>query len=127
MKTKKIILSILLVLSILLSGCSTESASNEDVTTLKKTLLESASSYSKEYFQKELILEDFDISLAEEISDNSFDDLKDTSTKNPIYLSGLFKNEPKDITSFLLIYQDGKIIKFGIETLEKEMTFAELK
>lgn len=127
MKTKKIILSILLVLSILLSGCGAESASNEDVTKLKKTLLESASSYSKEYFQKELILEDFDISLAEEVSENSFEDLKDISTKNPIYLSGLFKNEPKDITSFLLIYQDGKIIKFGIETLEKEMTFAELK
>lgn len=110
-----------------LSGCSKvlpkEDSSIKD---LKEDLSIMAKESAKEYFNLDIDIDDFDISLAEEIDNDQFEKLKTTETTNNLYFVGHHKSKPKDIINFILCYdaKNKSIIEFGIETLDDEIVYA---
>ena len=123
MKFKKWIIMIMAVCMGMgvLAGCSLEDKlMSEDVKALRDQLADTSVEYAKKYFDKEIDLEEFDIDIGEETAENEYEDIADIKTKNPIYLFGHFKGEPKDVLDFQLVYQDGKVIKYGIQTTDDD-------
>ncbi|MEG0292175.1 MAG: hypothetical protein RR495_05895 [Anaerovoracaceae bacterium] len=126
-KIVTVVLSLVLVLG-MLTGCGADN-SNPDVTALKNKLTTYAEQNIAKHFDYKIDSNDFDIAISEEASDKEFIDLKNIDTINDIYLIGHFKQAPKDITDFVVIYDPSKkeVTKLGIETLKEDgMKYANL-
>ena len=78
---------------------------------------------------KNIDTKDFDVTLAEEVSENEFENMKDIHTDNPIYLTGILEGKPddEDVYSFVLVYQNGKAISYGLETRDKKMKYYDIE
>jgi len=121
---------ILIVFTIGFMGCSLNynGNNNDETTELKSYLKKTTQEYAKKYFNKEIDLKDFDISIAEESASNQFNELKNTKGVEDIYLIGHVKGEPKDVLEFILVYnvRTGKVTKFGMLTVnDKEMRYVD--
>lgn len=121
---------ILIVFTIGFMGCSLNynDNNNDETTELKSYLKKTTQEYAKKYFNKEIDLKDFDISIAEESASNQFNELKNTKGVEDIYLIGHVKGEPKDVLEFILVYnvRTGKVTKFGMLTVnDKEMRYVD--
>lgn len=129
MKNIKIWVIFILCIGIL-SGCNNVLPKEDSsIKELKEDLSIMAKESAKEYFNLDIDINDFDISLAEEIDNDQFEKLKTTETTNNLYLVGHHKNKPKDIINFILCYDEKNksIIEFGIETLDgDEVIYANL-
>lgn len=92
------------------------------VNNLEKELGIQAQKYAEEYFNKDLELDDFDISLGEEVDKDKFENVKNIHTQNKIYFVGHHKNKPEDIIKFILVYDknEEKILEFGLDSLGNE-------
>lgn len=121
---------ILIVFTIGFMGCSLNynGNNNDETTELKSYLKKTTQEYAKKYFNKEIDLKDFDISIAEESASNQFNELKNTKGVEDIYLIGHVKGEPNDVLEFILVYnvRTGKVTKFGMLTVnDKEMRYVD--
>ncbi|MBU5675954.1 hypothetical protein KQI88_05960 [Alkaliphilus sp. MSJ-5] len=121
---------ILIVFTIAFMGCSLNynGNNNDETTELKSYLKKTTQEYAKKYFNKEIDLKDFDISIAEESASNQFNGLMSTEGVEDIYLIGNVKGEPKDVLEFILVYnvRTGKVTKFGMLTVnDKEMIYVD--
>lgn len=128
---KTVLCTVLVVLLVsVLSGCgSVIPKENIDVKQLKQSLSKLAQESAKTYFNKEIQLKDYKISLAEETAEDNFETLTTTKTQNNVYLIGYHKSKPEDVMQFVMIYDmsTGSIIKFGIQTLaDNEIVYAKL-
>ncbi|GMQ59598.1 hypothetical protein AN1V17_39950 [Vallitalea sediminicola] len=125
----KIIFGFIIVtgLTIGLSGC--RALENDDVKQLRKDLITIVQDNTKVYFNKEIDCDDFDTSLAQEVSDNSFTSIINLDDVKKVHFIGRFKDKPDDVIDFYLIYdiENKKTEKFGIKTMEDdEIVYAEL-
>ncbi|WP_304943007.1 hypothetical protein [Vallitalea guaymasensis] len=125
----KIIFSFVILagLTIELSGCS--ALENDDVKQLKKDLITVVQDNAKDYFNKEIDCDDFDISLSQAVTEDSFTSVINLDNVKKVHFIGCFKDKPEDVIEFYLIYdiENKKTEKFGIKTLEDdEVVYAEL-
>lgn len=125
----KIIFSFVILagLTIGLSGCSV--LENDDVKQLKKDLITVVQDNAKEYFNKEIDCDDFDISLSQAVTEDSFNSVNNLDDVQEVHFIGCFKDKPEDVIEFYLIYdiENKKTEKFSIKTLEDdEVIYAEL-
>ena len=121
---------ILIVFTIGFMGCSLNynGNNNDETTELKSYLKKTTQEYAKKYFNKEIDLKDFDISIAEESAPNQFNELKNIEGVKDIYLIGHVKGKPKDVLEFILVYnmRTEKVTKFGMLTVnDKEMRYVD--
>lgn len=126
---KIVCMSVLLCLSIsMLSGCGIDSKSfNEEVENLVSKLSRESEMCAKEYFDKTINMNEFNLEIVEEVKTNHFTTLKDVTTTNPIYLMGYRSGKPKDIISFIVKYEDGIVTSYALETMDMERTYVDVE
>ncbi|WMM26391.1 hypothetical protein RBU61_06885 [Tissierella sp. MB52-C2] len=124
-RNKKILVSILCVVLCLslLSACNKSILGEDnDIKELKAELSNMAIENAKKYFNENIDINEFDISVAEKVGDNKFKDIESIETTNEIYLIGHHKNKPENIFEFILVYniENKNIMKFGIQTINND-------
>lgn len=131
-KINKVLINLIICCTIItiITGCNKVNSKNTEIQKLQSDLIILSEKNSQRYFNKKLNTKDFDISLAKQVKENEYEDIKTLDGVKNIYIIGHFNGKPSDIVEFVLVYnlQSKKVIEFGIKNLKNDnMVYANLK